>query len=124
MAAPFACPAPAWAEVYDKMGPRTFNPLSILVLALLFLVWLVGLAERRLWLSLSSAAFLITAGWLYLADRFALAQGDNDPSPAPYASAIAEGCCRASLGPGWLLLGTGLVLALVAVADRLRSPRS
>ena len=122
-AAPFAFAAPAWAEVCDKMGPGTFNPLSVLILGALILAWLVGLAERWLWLALPPATFFMLGGWFYLSERFALARGDDDSDVIVLDAAIREGCRTASTGPGWLLLGLGAAMALTAIVDRVRNGR-
>ena len=123
MVAPLAFAGPAWAEVCDKMGPGTFNLLSVLILGVLLLAWLVGLAERWVWLSLPPAVVLALGGWLHLDERLALARGDDDPGLYVLEAAIREGCRTASQGPGWLLLGLGGAMALTAIVDRVRGPR-
>ena len=123
-AAPFAFVAPAWAEVCDKMGPGTFDPPSVPIFALLFLVWLVGLGERWPLVALPPALLFMLTGWFHLADRLALARGDGDPSLCILESAIREGCRATSHGPGWVMLGVGAAMALTVIVDRLRRGRA
>lgn len=122
VAAPLACAGPAWAEVCDKMGPSV-GPFAVVWIGALSLAWLVGLAERRLWLSLPPATLLAVSGWLHLADRLALARDPSDPATALLAAAIREGCRTASQGPSWLLIGMGVTFALVALVDRVQGRR-